>query len=69
MSRLHWMRNTAASALMAGAVALGAQGGANAADPELMLKALGTTEGSARSSQPPSTARARRSARKTARWH
>ena len=45
MSRMRWIRNSAASAVIAGALALGAQGGASAADPELMLKALGTTEG------------------------
>ena len=46
MSRMHWMRKTAVSAVVAGAVALGAHSGARAeANPELMLKALGTTEG------------------------
>ena len=46
MNRLRWIRNTAASAAVAGALALGAHGGANAEpNPELMLKALGTTEG------------------------
>ena len=46
MSCFHRIRNTAASAVVAGALALGAHGVANAeADPELMLKALGTTEG------------------------
>ena len=46
MSQLHWMRKTAVSAVVAGAVALGAHSGARAeANPELMLKALGTTEG------------------------
>ena len=46
MNRMRWIRNTAASAVVAGALALGVHGTANAeANPELMLKALGTTEG------------------------
>ena len=46
MRRLHWMRKTAVSAVVAGALALGAHSGAHAqADPELLLKSLGTTEG------------------------
>ena len=46
MSHLHWMRKTAVSAVVAGALALGAHSNARAeANPELMLKALGTTEG------------------------
>ena len=46
MNRLHWMKKTAVSAVVAGALALGAHSGARAeANPELMLKALGTTEG------------------------
>ena len=70
MSRMHWMRKTAVSAVVAGAVALGAHSGARAeADPELMLKALGTTEGHRPDRHGDLRAReCGRSARKTARW-
>ena len=45
MRHVRRVKMGAAAALIAGGLAIGAHGSANAADPDLLLKALGTTEG------------------------